>query len=53
MLAFKPGFHQIVTRSWNRTIQACFDLTAKRLMGICGNTFFFYKLEPTWVRLML
>ena len=21
----KPGFHWIVTRSWNRTIQACFD----------------------------
>ena len=25
----KPGFHQIVTRSWDRTIQVCFDLLLK------------------------
>ena len=25
----KPGFHQIVTRSWNRMIQACFDSLPK------------------------
>ena len=29
-----------------------FCLTAKRSMGNYGNTFFFHKLEPTWVRLM-
>ena len=29
-----------------------FWLTAKRLMGIYDNTFFFHKLEPIWVRLM-
>ena len=25
-LILKPGFHFIVTRSWNRKIQACFDI---------------------------
>ena len=53
--------HVIVASAWfpldrNAIVESydssMFCLTAKRLMRICGNTFFFHKLEPTWVRLM-
>ena len=54
-------FGMIVSKAWfpldrNAIVEShdssMFGLTAERLMGIYGNTFFFHKLEPTWVRLM-
>ena len=62
----KPGFRQIVTRLWNRMIQACFDfiiiylsflicesLPTKRLMRMYTRSFLFHKLEPVTVILIL
>ena len=48
----KHGFDHIVTRSWNRTIQACFNILLKDLWEIVATLSSFRNSEPTWVRLM-
>ena len=40
--ALKPGFHYIVTRSWDRTIQACFDLLLKDQLEFMATLSFAY-----------
>ena len=48
----------VITKAWfpldrNAIVESydsnMFWLTGKRLTGIYGNTFFFHKLQPTWV----